>query len=545
VLANLVSENISHVLQATQAVQVRQMVSKPLQSPLLPLTPSDKSEEEQALAPSTPEPPRMSFADMQILQWSGCILVASSWRRQLEAGEGTTGEEYSDYVFSAAFNDIIMAAILDAEVNPKSLAEAQSSPDWSHWKKAMDRELGTLEKVGTWVDMPQPPDKNIIGSKWVYCVKHNADRSVDKYKARLVARGFTQIYGVDYFTTFSPVAKLSSFRTILAIATCHDWEIENFDFNMAYLNGELDEDEEIYMYPPPGYDSNPDIVKQLRKALYGLKQAGRKWYDTLSHALADIGFSVSQADPGVFTAKIGEDILILAVHVNDCIFTGSSALLITEYKDKINSCYAFKDLGLISWLLGIRVTHNRAEHTILLLQTTYIDSILSRFTLVDVKPCTSPMIPGIVYTKDQTPSSPEEAVQMKKTLYREAIGSLMYVTVAMRPNIAFAVSALSQFLSNLGRAHWEAVKCIFKYLSGTKTLELTYSSKRHGLEGYTDADGATQEHHHAMSGYVFLIDGGTVSWSSRKQELVTLSTAEAEYVAAMHAAKEAIGCASL
>jgi hypothetical protein len=150
------------------------------------------------------------------------------------------------------------------------------------------------------------------------------------------------------------------------------------------------------------------------------------------------------------------------------------------------------------------------------------------------------MIPGIVYTKDQTPSSPEEAVQMKKTPYREAIGSLMYVAVATRPNIAFAVSALSQFLSNPGRAHWEAVKRIFKYLSGTKTLELTYGGERHGLEGYTDADGATQEHRHAMSGYAFLIDGGAVSWSSRKQELVTLSTAEAEYVAATHAAKEAI-----
>jgi transposase InsO family protein len=322
-------------------------------SPLPPLTPSDKSEEEQAPAPSTPAPPRMSFADMQILRRSGHILVASSWRRQLEAGEGTTGEEYSDYVFSAAFDDIIMAAILDAEVNPKSLAEAQSSPDWSHWKKAMDRELGTLKKAGTWVNVPRPPDKNIVGSKWVYRVKHNADGSVDKYKARLVARGFTQIYGVYYFTTFSPVAKLSSFRTILAIAARHDWEIESFDFNAAYLNGELDKDKEIYMYPPPGYDSDPDIVKRLCKALYGLKQAGQKWYDTLSRALADIGFSVSQADPGVFIAKISEDILILAVHVDDCIFTGSSALLITEYKDKINSCYAFKDLGPISWLLGI------------------------------------------------------------------------------------------------------------------------------------------------------------------------------------------------
>jgi hypothetical protein len=268
------------------------------------------------------------------------------------------GEEYSDYVFSAAFDNIITVAILDAEVDPKSLVEAQSSPDWPRWKEAMDRELATLEKAGTWVNVPQPTDKNIVGSKWVYRVKHKADGSIDKYKVQLIACSFTQIYRVDYFTTFSPVAKLSSFRTILAITAHHDWEIESFNFNAAYLNGKLDNDKEIYMHPPPGYDSDPDFVKRLHKVLYGLKQAGKKWYDTLSCVLADISFSVSQADPGVFIAKINKDILILAVHVDNCVFTGSSVTLITEYKEKINSCYAFTDLGPINWLLGIQVTHD-------------------------------------------------------------------------------------------------------------------------------------------------------------------------------------------
>jgi hypothetical protein len=303
----------------------------------------------------------MSFADMQILRRSGRIPVASAWRRQLEAGEGTMGEEYSDYVFSTAFDNIITAAILDVEVDPKSLAEAQSSPDWPCWKEAMDCELTTLEKAGTWVDVPCPSDKNIVGLKWVYRVKRKADGSVNKYKVRLVARGFTQIYGVDYFTTFSPVAKLSSFRTILAIAARHNWEIESFDFNAAYLNGELDDDKEIYMHPPPGYNTDSDFVKRLRKALYGLKQVGQKWYDTLLHALGDIGFSVSQADPGVFIAKIGNDILILAVHVDDCIFTGSSALLITEYKEKINSLLQYGALDLAD--SSIHQTHGPLLHT--------------------------------------------------------------------------------------------------------------------------------------------------------------------------------------
>ena len=341
----------------------------------------------------------------------------------------------------------------------------------------MDRELATLERAGTWITVPRLSGKNIVGSKWVFRVKCKADGSVDKYKARLVARGFTQIYGVDYFTTFSPVAKLSSFRTILAITARNNWDIESFDFNGAYLNGKLDNNEEIYMYPAPGYNSDSNSVKRLCKSLYGLKQAGRKWYDTLSRTLADLDFSVSQADPGVFYANIGEDILILAVHVDDCMFTGSSSSLVTQYKSKINDCYALMDLGPLHWLLGIKVLRDQAEHTISSSQTAYINSILNRFALADAKPYSSPMIPGLVYTKSDSPSNPEEAAQMKNTPYREAIGSLMYIAVTTRPDIAFAVSALSQFLSNPGKAHWEAVKQVFQYLSGTKTLQLTYGSE--------------------------------------------------------------------
>ena len=242
----------------------------------------------------------------------------------------------------------------------------------------------------------------------------------------------------------------------------------------------------------------------------------------------------------MFYARIGEDILILAVHVDNCIFTGSSKSLIVEYKSKIDACYALTDLGPVHWLLGIKVTCNRNECTISLLQTAFIDSILHRFSLADTKPYNSPMIPGFVYTKDHSPNSPEEVAQMQKTPYREAIGSLMYIAITTCPDIAFTVSALSQFLSNPGVAHWEAVKRAFRYLAGMKTYELTYGGERHNLEGFTDADSATQEHRHAMSGYVFIIDGGAVSWSSRKQELVMLSTVEAEYVAATHVAKEAI-----
>jgi len=196
-----------------------------------------------------------------------------------------------------------------------------------------------------------------------------------------------------------------------------DWDIKSFNFNGTYLNGELDESEEIYMYSPPSYDSNGSTVKCLRKSLYGLKQAGRKWYDTLSHALANLRFSVSQADPGVFCACIAKHVLILAVHVNDCIFTGSLKDLIAQYKKKINACYALTDLGPAHWLLGIKITCNRAACTISLSQASYIDAILTCFALANTKPYGSPMVPGLVYSKDHSPNNPEEVARMRKTPY--------------------------------------------------------------------------------------------------------------------------------
>jgi len=202
--------------------------------------------------------------------------------------------------------------------------------------------------------------------------------SIDKYKARLVACGFTQIFGVDYYNTFSPVTKLASFCSILALAVQFDWDIKSFDFNGAYLNGKLDEDEEIYMQAPPGYEGQGEhSVKRLKKSLYGLKQAGQKWYDALSCALVDLGFCTSQADPGVFYMRYREHILILIVHVNDCIFTGSSPELLEQFKAQFHACYALTDLGPVSWLLGIKITRDHSTCSISLSQSSYIDNILA------------------------------------------------------------------------------------------------------------------------------------------------------------------------
>jgi hypothetical protein len=230
----------------------------------------------------------------------------------------------------------------------------------------------------------------------------------------------------------------------------------------------------------------------------------------------------------------------MAIHVDDCTITGSSPELLDAYKTRIGTLFKMTDLGPVSWLLGIEIKRNREARTISLSQQSYITSILQRFNFADAKPLSLPMDPNVQLTSEQSPVSVKDIAAMKHVPYREAVGSLMWAAVGTRPDIAFPVGVLSKFLDNPGPAHWEACKRVFRYLLGTKDLRLTYGAGKPGLEGYSDADGMSQESRRAISGFAFIIDGGAISWSSKKQELVSLSTTEAEYVAMTHAAKEAI-----
>ena len=466
------------------------------------------------------------------------LQTANEW----EADTGAAGMD-EDIVEIGCMEFAMAAVIAEAEaLDPATLEEARRRKDWSKWDLAIKAELEALKKAGTWGVIERPRGRNVVACKWVLHIKKDATGRIERYKARLVAKGFTQVYGVDYYETFAPVAKLASIRTILAIAARNNWPIDMFDFHSAFLNGQLSDDEEVFMEQPPGYEeSDPKkYCVKLYKSIYGLKQAGRKWYEVVCRMLADLGFKKCEADPAIFYIHAGKDILILAIHVDDCTITGSSDDLIQNYKLKIKSKYDLTDLGPIHWLLGIKITRDRENRTIALSQSSYIDSLLRRFNFTDLKPFSTPMDPNIRYSKNQCPQTLEQAAEMRHIPYREAVGSLLYLAVATRPDIAFPIGILSQYVDNPGRIHWEGVKHVFRYLAGTRDWVLIYGTKVKGLEGFTDADGATQEHRHAITGYAFLIDGGAVSWSSKKQEIVTLSTAESEYVAATHAAKEAI-----
>ena len=246
----------------------------------------------------------------------------------------------------------------------------------------------------------------------------------------------------------------------------------------------------------------------------------------------------TEVDWGIFVANISDHILILASHIDDCMITGNSPLLIKAFKDEIGTWFRIMDLGPIRWLLGMKVVWGHTTWTISLSQEPYIKAILVKFNFADMKPVSTPLDLHVVLLDIRSPKTTNEIARMHNIPYRQATGSLIHLTTSTRPVITFTTSYVLQFNANPGWDHWEVIKWIYRYLISTMSLTLTFWTQMRGLVGYVDADGATQEHWQAIMGYMFLIDGGPILWGSKKQELVTLLMAESEYVAATHAAKE-------
>ena len=297
------------------------------------------------------------------------------------------------------------------------------------------------------------------------------------------------------------------------------------------------------MKPPPGEIQicSDKHVLRLQKALYGLKQSGRRWYQVLRKILGDIGLTRSEHDHAVFYRREkGNLTTILLAHVDDFTITAVTPALIKVIKDGLRKHLDIHDMGEIHWMLGLEIKRNRKLQTLSISQRSYIDSIVTRYGFEDAKPLSIPIVANSTLSRDDCPTTTSDIGKMAGRPYREAVGSLMYAAVGTRPDISFAVGQAARFSDNPGFPHWEAVKRIFCYLKGTRDYWLVYGQEEPSITGYTDADGMSNEDRHAISGYAFLIDGGAVSWSSKRQSLVTLSTAEAEYVAATHAAKEAV-----
>jgi hypothetical protein len=289
------------------------------------------------------------------------------------------------------------------------------------------------------------------------------------------------------------------------------------------------------MEQPPDFETmnRTKFVLHLWKTIYGLKQSARKWYQLLTSTLSTLGFHVLETDNAVFVCRDPPNITILAIHVNDMIITGSLPTLIHHYEQEIARLFKVTLLGPVSWLLGIQITRDQEKHTLSMSQHAYAAAALDVFDMVEAKMQLAPLAPSINLTQNTSSTSTEFP-------YRQLIRKLMWLVVATRPDLSYAVTVLSQFNNKPTDEHWEAAKGVLRYLKRTLDFKLTYDARKGtGLEGYCDTDGMTHEHRHAFLGYSFLIDGGAISWSSCKQDLVLLSTTEAEYISLTHAAKEA------
>ena len=436
--------------------------------------------------------------------------------------------------------DFALVGGMDSE--PASIDEALRGPDAQKWREALDYEIGQLEKMNTWTVEDLPPGYTAIPCGVVLKHKRGPDGEIQSYRVRIVAGGHRQVHSINYSETFSAAAKMPTVRVVLANAAEQDWEIEHVDVKSAYLNAPLEET--VYMKPPQGVlkPGQEGKVLRLLKGLYGLKQAGRGWYLEMSKVLIkDLEFKRSKIDHSVFYKREGDEHTIIAVATDDMALTSKRKVDAERFKAQIKRYWDITDHGPIKWFLGFEIRRDRKSRTIAINQCAYIEKMVDKFYLTNAKKVTTPMDPNVYYSIDQSPSTANQLARMKGVPYSEAIGSVLWPVVVSRPDAAYAIGILAQFIQNPGLAHWEALKRLITYLGSTKDLWLTFGGRAKTLvEGFCDTDWATNKHRHSILGYSFHFGCGAISWSSKKQYIIALSSTEAEYIAQTHAAKEAL-----
>ncbi|GJR05319.1 retrotransposon protein, putative, ty1-copia subclass [Tanacetum coccineum] len=387
---------------------------------------------------------------------------------------------------------------------PANYKAAMLDPESKKWVNAMNAKMQSMIDNMVWVLVDLPPNCKTVGSKWIFKKKTDMDGNVHIYKTRLVAKGYTQTYMVDYEKTFSPVADIRAIRILIFITAFYDYEIWQTNVKTTFLNGYLDED--IYMVQPEGFVDPKHLRKicKLQRSIYGLKQASRSW-----------------------NKRFDEEIKSLQ-----------------SVKNYLGKCFSMKDLGEATFILGIKIYRDRSKRLIRLSQNAYMDKILKRYKMDNSKRGTIPMQERLDLNKSQGAQMPKEVNRMKNVPYASAVGSIMYAVRCTRPDVAFAQNLTSRFQQNPGELHWTAVKNILKYLRNTKDMFLVYGgnpSTELRVECYCDAGFETdRDDTKSQTGYVFVLNGGAVDWKSSKQSTIAMSATESEYIAASEAAMEAV-----
>ncbi|CAI7852015.1 unnamed protein product, partial [Closterium sp. NIES-53] len=420
---------------------------------------------------------------------------------------------------------------------PRSYAEAIEGPYSSQWQSAMDAETASWKSTGTYIDEVPPPGANIVSGMWIFRVKRPPG-SPPVFKARYVARGFSQRQGVDYFQTFSPTPKMTTLRVLLHVAAQRDYELHSLDFITTFLQGSLHE--EIWLRRPPGFTGSfpPGTQRSLRQPVYGLRQAPREWQDILRTTLAALGFAPSTADPSLFLrTDTSLPPFYILVYVDDLVFATADTAGLAHVKSELQKRHMCTDLGELRSYLGLQITRDRAQLTITLTQSHMVQQVLQRFDFTYSSPQATPLS-----TRHSLSALPSDESVEPNGPYPELVGCLMYLMTCTRPDLAYPLSILSRYVAS-GRhrpEHMAAAKRVLRYLCNTSGLGLVLGGRRPVvLTGHADAswadDQATQR---SSQGYTFSLGSGSVSWRSTRLSSVLGSSCEAEIYAGAMAAQE-------
>ncbi|GJP67721.1 hypothetical protein CLOP_g24508 [Closterium sp. NIES-67] len=433
---------------------------------------------------------------------------------------------------------------------PKTREEALNGPNGEKWKASEDEEFGSLIENETWDLCDLPPGKKAITSKMIYRHKYGPEGELTRYKSRLVARGFQQTKGKDYDEVFAPVGKGTTLRVLLAMAALLGWKIRQMDIVTAFLNGIILE--EVYMKQREGLDDGSGRVCRLKKAIYGLKQAPRAWYHKLEEALLAGGFKKSECDPSLFLLQEKDEILMLLVYVDDILLFSASTALLDSAEQMLEMQFKCSKMGEVKYYLGMHVERDVEKGVLRLHQRKYCEGLAEKYGLQDGGKPATPLPSGFTVE----PCADEEVVgESDRKLFHSMVGSLNYAANHTRPDIAFATSRLASVVSRPSHEQLEAAKRLVRYVSATASVGLEYSGVRQRLQRgaadvksgemllscYTDASfNSVKADGTSIGGYVCLLGGGAVSWRSKKQNEVGLSSCETEYMALHHGAKEVV-----
>lgn len=433
------------------------------------------------------------------------------------------------------FNMEANKVIKEINTDPITYEAAMDGPDSEKWQIAMNEEIESLRNFGTWEVTKLPPGTNAIGCKWVYKTKTDQNGNIVKYKARLVAQGFSQKFGRDYDEVFAPVASPTTLKILLAVAGKRNMQVRHFDIQTAYLNGDLSH--EVYMKQPKGYAvGDSSQVCKLVKNLYGLKQGANEWNKKFNAVMKKCGYIQSLNDPCLYTKKAEKDVIYITNHVDDIVVAATHINLINIFQSLMSQEFSIKNLGTLQYYLGIQF--ERDDNGVFYAnQEKYIINKLHEFNLTDVGGSTTPINTGYLSnTMNQDPFESQE-------IYRSAIGSLLYLSTNTRPDIAIATSILARRVSDPRLCDWNEVKRVFRYLKATMSLKLKLGNDDNdgSFKCYVDADWAGDHNDRkSNTGYCFIFNGALIAWASRKQTSVALSSTEAEFVAFAEALRELI-----